>query len=56
MTKPQTEEKQQIDSLYNVVDWSFNEHQFKGDTDFKNPGIDEKYVLRAIADGFLKTK
>jgi hypothetical protein len=54
--QPSVEEKPSIPPLYNVVNWNFNEHQFKGDTDFDNPGIPDQYVLRAIEDGFLKAK
>jgi hypothetical protein len=59
MAKPQhaqPEEKPTIPPLYNVIDWNFSEHQFSADTDFDNPGIPDKYVLRAIADGFLRAK
>jgi hypothetical protein len=53
---PEAEKPPAIPPLYNVVAWNFNEHEFKADTDFDNPGIDEKCVLRAIADGFLRAK
>jgi hypothetical protein len=56
MATPQPQESQKAPSLYNVVDWTFNEHQFKADIDFENPGIDEKYVFRATEDGFLRAK
>lgn len=55
--KPPEEEKTPVTPpLYNVVDWNFDEHKFKANTDFDNPGIEEKYVLRAIVDGFLRAK
>jgi hypothetical protein len=59
MANSQPQESQKAPStppLYNVVDWNFDKHQFKADTDFNNPGIDEKHVLRAIIDGFLRAK
>jgi hypothetical protein len=54
--QPKAEEKPSIPPLYNVVNWNFSEYQFKCDTDFEDPGIPERYVLRAIEDGFLRAK
>jgi hypothetical protein len=56
MATAQPQESQKAPSLYNVIDWDFNEHKFKADTDFDNPGIPEKYVLRAVEDGLLRAK
>ena len=49
-------EAPEIPPLYNVIDWNFNEHSFSGDTDFENPGLPKKIVLRAIDDGLLRAK
>jgi hypothetical protein len=53
---PDSQKAPSTPPLYNVIDWNFNEHKFKANTDFDNPGIDEKHVSRAIIDGFLRAK
>ena len=55
---PEAPEVPVIPPLYNVIDWEFYPHEFKADTDFHNPDpkIPDKFIMRAMDDGFLKAK
>ena len=53
---PASTEAQPAQVLVNAKDWDFNEHQFNADEPFVNPGIEQKYIDRAIQDGLLRNK